>query len=77
MTVKGDNPVWQRTEKVTGVRPLITYILNEVRNDWKILKPRISVIENTILKDICGSELIDLIAEMFLTGIIDMKGKII
>ncbi|HHY70411.1 MAG TPA: ATP-binding protein [Thermoanaerobacterales bacterium] len=42
-----------------------------------MLKPRISVIENTILKDICGSELIDLIAEMFLTGIIDMKGKII
>ena len=52
-----------------------TGAIDEVKINKNTLKPRISIIGDTKPK-ICGSGIIDLIAEMFLTGIIDMQGKI-
>jgi len=50
--------------------------IDEVRIDEHSLRPEYRVIGNGKPKGICGSGIIDLIAEMFLKGIINMKGKI-
>lgn len=68
-------PAFEGGEISCGMRAS-TGAIDEVKIEKNTLKPRIGVIGNTKPKGICGSGLIDLIAEMFLTGIIDMKGKI-
>lgn len=50
--------------------------IDEVRVDARTFAPAIKTIGNTKPSGICGSGLIDLIAEMFLSGIIDGKGRI-
>lgn len=50
--------------------------IEEVRIDTKTFIPSIKTIGNTRPRGICGSGIIDLIAGMFLSGIIDGKGKI-
>ncbi|MDI3481173.1 MAG: hypothetical protein PWQ97_828 [Tepidanaerobacteraceae bacterium] len=50
--------------------------IESVRIDNKTLIPDIVTIGNTKPAGICGSGIIDLIAEMFFSGIIDGKGKI-
>lgn len=50
--------------------------IDEVKIDSKSLKPYVKVIGNTKPRGICGSGIIDLIAEMFFNKIIDGKGKI-
>lgn len=50
--------------------------IDGVRIDEKTFIPNVNVIGNTKPSGICGSGIIDLIAGMFFSGIIDGKGKI-
>lgn len=52
--------------------------IEDVRINPDTLEPEIKIIGNTdtVPIGICGSGMIDLMAEMFLTGIIDQKGKL-
>jgi len=50
--------------------------IEKVEIDPKTLEAKLAVIGYTPPIGICGSGMIDAIAEMFLTGIIDQKGKI-
>ncbi len=50
-------------------------VIDKVKIDPKTLEPTYSTIGNTKPRGICGSGLIDLVAEMFLSGIIDYQGK--
>lgn len=68
-------PAFEGGEISSGMRAS-SGAIDEVKIDRYDLKPRISVIGEVKPKGICGSGIIDAIAEMFLTGIIDMKGKI-
>jgi len=68
-------PAFEGGEISSGMRAA-SGAIDEVKIDRHNLKPIIKVIGNTKPKGICGSGIIDLIAEMFLKGIIDMKGKI-
>jgi len=68
-------PAFEGGEISCGMRAT-TGAIDKVRIDRQNLKPTFKVIGNTKPKGICGSGIIDLIAEMFLKGIIDMKGKI-
>jgi uncharacterized 2Fe-2S/4Fe-4S cluster protein (DUF4445 family) len=43
----------------------------------KTLEPEISIIGNANPVGICGSGMIDALSEMFLTGIVDQKGKLV
>jgi uncharacterized 2Fe-2S/4Fe-4S cluster protein (DUF4445 family) len=69
-------PAFEGGEISCGMRAS-TGAIDEVKIEKSTLRPRIAVIGNAKPKGICGSGIIDLIAEMFLKGIIDMKGKII
>jgi uncharacterized 2Fe-2S/4Fe-4S cluster protein (DUF4445 family) len=51
--------------------------VEKVRIDPESLEPEISVIGNAVPVGICGSGMIDAISEMFLTGLIDQKGKFV
>lgn len=51
--------------------------IESVKIDRDTLDPEISVIGNSKPVGICGSGMIDAISEMFLTGIITQKGKIV
>lgn len=68
-------PAFEGGEISCGMRAAIGAI-DEVKIDKYDLKPEIKVIGNVRPKGICGSGIIDAIAEMFLAGIIDMKGKL-
>ena len=50
--------------------------IEDVRINRKTLEPEIKVIGNTTPIGICGSGMIDVVAEMFLTGILNQKGKL-
>ncbi len=50
--------------------------IERVRIDRNTLEPEIEVIGGGPAKGICGSGLIDLVAELFLSGIIDVRGHI-
>ena len=50
--------------------------IDKVRIDRQTLEPEYSVIGDERPKGICGSGLIDLVAEMFEAGILDIQGKI-
>lgn len=51
--------------------------IESISIDRKTLEPKITVIGNSKPIGICGSGMIDVISEMFLTGIIDQKGKLV
>lgn len=68
-------PAFEGGEISCGMRAMPGAI-DEVAIDRKTLEPKINVLGDIKPKGICGSGLIDLIAEMFLSGIIDSKGKI-
>ncbi|NLZ51796.1 MAG: DUF4445 domain-containing protein [Thermoanaerobacteraceae bacterium] len=68
-------PAFEGGEISCGMRAA-SGAIDEVKIDSHNLKPILGIIGNTKPKGICGSGIIDLIAEMFLKGIIDMKGKI-
>lgn len=51
--------------------------IESVKIDPQTYEPDISVIGNSHPTGICGSGMIDAISEMFLTGIIDQKGKFV
>lgn len=68
-------PAFEGGEISCGMRAA-TGAIHEVRIDRQNLRPIVKVIGTSKPKGICGSGIIDLIAEMFLKGIIDMKGKI-
>lgn len=69
-------PAFEGGEISCGMRASIGAI-DQVKIDKRTFEPKINVIANTKPKGICGSGIIDLIAEMFVSGIIDGKGKII
>ncbi|MBI5195350.1 MAG: DUF4445 domain-containing protein [Nitrospirae bacterium] len=50
--------------------------IEDVVMDRKTLEPEIKIIGGTAPIGICGSGMIDLAAEMFLTGILNQKGKL-
>ncbi|MBI4710668.1 MAG: DUF4445 domain-containing protein, partial [Nitrospirae bacterium] len=50
--------------------------VEDVVMDRKTLEPEIKVIGGSVPIGICGSGMIDLAAEMFLTGILNQKGKL-
>lgn len=50
--------------------------IESVRIDRQTLEPSVEVIGGRSAKGICGSGLIDLVAELYLAGIIDPKGRI-
>ena len=50
--------------------------IEDVRINRKTLEPEIKVIGDTVPIGICGSGMIDVVAEMFLTGILNQKGKL-
>ncbi|MBI4681241.1 MAG: DUF4445 domain-containing protein [Nitrospirae bacterium] len=50
--------------------------IEDVRINRKTLEPEIEVIGNTTPIGICGSGMIDVVAEMFLSGILNQKGKL-
>ena len=50
--------------------------IEDVRINRETFEPEITVIGNTAPIGICGSGMIDLIAEMFLNGILNQKGKL-
>lgn len=68
-------PAFEGGEISSGMRASIGAV-EEVIIDRESLNPRIRVIGNVKPKGICGSGLIDLIAGMFVSGIIDSKGRI-
>lgn len=68
-------PAFEGGEISSGMRAS-SGAIDEVKINRKNFKPTIDVIGNTKPKGLCGSGIIDLIAEMFIKGIIDMKGKI-
>lgn len=49
--------------------------IEDVKLDADTFEPKLKVIGNVIPSGVCGSGMIDAIAEMFLKGVIDMKGK--
>jgi uncharacterized 2Fe-2S/4Fe-4S cluster protein (DUF4445 family) len=51
--------------------------IERVKIDEKTLKAQVSVIGDIKPKGICGSGLIDVVAEMFRVGIMDFSGKIV
>ncbi|MBI4688918.1 MAG: DUF4445 domain-containing protein [Nitrospirae bacterium] len=51
--------------------------IEAIRIDPEKLEPSLNIVGNTIPTGICGSGMIDAISEMFLTGIIDRKGKFV
>ena len=51
--------------------------IEAVSIDPKTLKPKIDVIGDARPRGICGSGMIDAISDMFLTGILDQKGKFV
>ncbi len=51
--------------------------IDQVRMDRKTLRPTWSTIGRIPPRGICGSGLIDLMAELFLSGVIDERGKIV
>ncbi len=50
--------------------------IEDVRINRETLEPEIKVIGDTIPVGICGSGMIDVVAEMFLSGILNQKGKL-
>ncbi|AIS53124.1 2Fe-2S ferredoxin [Thermoanaerobacter kivui] len=68
-------PAFEGGEISCGMRAMPGAI-DEISIDRKTLEPKIRVIGNVKPKGICGSGLIDLLAEMFLSGIINSKGEI-
>ena len=68
-------PAFEGGEISCGMRAA-SGAIDEVRIDRQNLRPGVRVIGDTTPKGICGTGIIDLIAEMMLKGIIDMKGKI-
>ncbi len=50
--------------------------VEDVRINRETLEPEIKVIGDTAPVGICGSGMIDVVAEMFLTGILNQKGKL-
>jgi uncharacterized 2Fe-2S/4Fe-4S cluster protein (DUF4445 family) len=51
--------------------------VESVKIDTETFEPTLGVIGNTTAMGICGSGMIDAIAEMFLRGVIDRKGKFV
>ncbi len=51
--------------------------IEAIKIDPKTFEPSLSVIGNTTPTGICGSGMIDAISEMFLTGVVDQKGKFV
>ncbi len=51
--------------------------IEAIKIDKETFKPEISVIGGGTPMGICGSGMIDAVSEMFLTGILDLKGKFI
>jgi uncharacterized 2Fe-2S/4Fe-4S cluster protein (DUF4445 family) len=51
--------------------------IEAVQIDRSTLEPKISVIGGSIPMGICGSGMIDAISDMFLTGILDQRGKLV
>ncbi len=51
--------------------------IESVKIDPKTFEPHISIIGDSYPTGICGSGMIDAISEMFLTGLIDQRGKLI
>jgi len=68
-------PAFEGGDISCGIRA-VPGAIDEVRIDNKTLTPHIKTIRDDKPKGICGSGIIDAIAEMFLCGIIDGKGKI-
>lgn len=68
-------PAFEGGEISSGMRATLGAI-DKVKIHKRNLEPEIRVIGNTKPKGICGSGIIDLIAEMFMKGIIDQRGKI-
>ncbi|MDP3297008.1 MAG: ASKHA domain-containing protein [Thermodesulfovibrionia bacterium] len=50
--------------------------IEDVRINRETLEPEIKIIGDTAPMGICGSGMIDVVAEMFLTGILNQKGKL-
>jgi len=69
-------PAFEGGEISCGMRAAVGAI-DQVKIDKRTFEPSFSVIAGVKPKGICGSGLIDLMAEMFISGIIDSKGKII
>lgn len=68
-------PAFEGGDISCGMRAALGAI-DGVRIDEKTFIPNVNVIGNTKPSGICGSGIIDLIAGMFFSGIIDGKGKI-
>jgi uncharacterized 2Fe-2S/4Fe-4S cluster protein (DUF4445 family) len=51
--------------------------IETVKIDPDTLEPEVGIVGNTKATGICGSGMIDAVSEMFLTGIIDQKGKLV
>ncbi len=54
-----------------------TGAIEAIKINKQTLEPEISVIGGGIPMGICGSGMIDAVSEMFLTGILDLKGKFV
>lgn len=68
-------PAFEGGEISCGMRATAGAI-DKITIDKNTLKPIFRVIGNKKPKGLCGSGLIDLISEMFLSGIIDRRGKL-
>lgn len=51
--------------------------IEAIKIDGQTLKPEICVIGGGVPQGICGSGMIDAVSEMFLTGILDLKGRFV
>ncbi|MEW6379444.1 MAG: ASKHA domain-containing protein [bacterium] len=68
-------PAFEGGEVLHGMRAA-SGAIESVAIDRETLEPRISVIGQAAPAGICGSGIIDALAEMLLTGLLDRKGKI-
>jgi uncharacterized 2Fe-2S/4Fe-4S cluster protein (DUF4445 family) len=68
-------PAFEGGEVLHGMRAA-TGAIEGVAIDRDTMEPRLSVIGQSAPAGICGSGIIDAMAEMFLTGLLDRKGKI-
>ncbi|ADL07578.1 corrinoid activation/regeneration protein AcsV [Thermosediminibacter oceani] len=68
-------PAFEGGEISCGMRAMRGAI-DQVTIDDRTLEPRYSVVGGTKPRGICGSGLIDIVAAMFMTGILDPRGKI-
>ncbi|RJE47837.1 MULTISPECIES: corrinoid activation/regeneration protein AcsV [unclassified Dehalobacter] len=68
-------PAFEGGEISSGMRA-VPGVIENVRIDRKTFEPAIDTIDNQLPLGLCGSGIIDAIAEMFRAGIIDSRGRL-